>query len=299
MIEFNNVKLNIKSIDILYDLNFSIKENSVSCFVGNKNSGKSSMLKLIAGIYKDYSGDVLISGEKLEYTKKRISMAHEKREKETELNVLEYLVFYGSLVGKEKTEVEIFIDKMLKNFSLMSYKYTNLSMLDEETYKLIDIIRIMIEEPDIILFDNLFSIDSNDFNEKLLSFIKTIIGQKTLLFASRNLKYLENICEYLGVLDAGTLLVYDTISNVFKKADLNRKIEVELFDGMQEAIELLNSDLHVANITYQDNKIIFSIDGDEETENIILKKLIDNNIKVYSFKKENATFEQLFGRIKG
>ena len=60
------------------------------------------------------------------------------------------------------------------------------------------------------------------------------------------------------------------------------------------------------NLTYDRNMIVFSIANDDyllnenslkSIENAILKKLIDNNIKVYSFKSRGAKFSDLFSEI--
>lgn len=298
MIEFKNVKLNIKNIDILNDVNFKIDDNSVTCFIGNKNTGKSSILKILAGVYRRYSGEVYVDFVNLEESNKRISIVFDKSEENTGYNVYEYLKFYGNLANIAEKEIDMYIDKMLKKFLLLSYKYTSLELLDNESTKLVQLIRAMINDPDIILFDNIFIDDNPDYNERILSYIKSLKGKKTLIFASRTLKNIESICDNLGILEAGSLLIFGEVNEVYQKTDLNRKVEVELYDGLQEAVELLKKEDKVSNIIYADNKITFSIDGDKELENYLLKKLTDNDIKVYSYRKENVTFEQLFGKLK-
>ncbi|MBQ2205229.1 MAG: ATP-binding cassette domain-containing protein [Lachnospiraceae bacterium] len=307
MIEFKNVKFNIKNIDIVNNLNFVINDNTVTCFVGNKNSGKTSILKLISKIYKNYYGEILIDGIDISNIKiLNIGVVFDDREQNTDLSVMEYLEFYGGLNSKHKAkELNNTIETYLKMFSLMSYKHTDVNMLDNESYKLLEIIRVMMNNPDIILFDNLFFSDNPEFNDRFLELVKKMVGRKTLIFACRSLNYIENICEYIGVMDAGSLLAFGKKDEVYKLASLKNKIEVEVKDGLQEAIEILKKNDNITNIVYEDNKIIFSIVEDYlgtkekgELESKILKTLIDNSISVYSFKKEQVGFERLFGRLK-
>ena len=308
MIEFRNVKLNLKNIDILNDLSFKVEDKSITCFVGNKNSGKSSILKLLAGIYKDYSGEILIDGIDLYNQKKvKIDIVHDTIEHDPNMTVVEYLEFYGSIYGTYgKKELSNSIDSMLKKFSLMSYKYTSIDNLDKENYKLVDIIRVKLNNPDVILFDNLFFSDNIDFNEKLFSYIKDFVNNKTVIFVARNLNYIEELCDNIGILDYGTLIAFGKKNEVYEKAELISKMEVTVLDNVTDAVELLRNDENTINLSYENNTIIFSINPSVVTahsENIkdvearILKKLIDSGIRVSSYRKQQVQFEQLFGRL--
>ena len=75
---------------------------------------------------------------------------------------------------------------------------------------------------------------------------------------------------------------------------------------MQEAIEVLKKNQDITNIVYTDKIISFSIvpnitysNTRNQIEADILKELVENNIEVYSFKKQRVRFEQLFERLKG
>lgn len=308
MVEFKNVKLNIRNIDISNNISFSIPTNTVTCILGNKNSGKSSILKMLAGVYKNYYGEILIDGVDINYNNNsKIDLVHDSIENDDSITVYQYLQFYGNIYNTMSNNKLIeFIDSMLKRFSLMSYKHTNISQLDKESYKIIDLIRVLINDPDIILFDNLFFSDNIDYNERLLNFIRTFIGKKTLIFVSRSFKYIENICDYLGIIEYGVLIAFDKKEIIYKMADIVSRIEVEVDDDINRAISILNDDNRVTNITYENNLITFSIvdsgysmtEGKiREIENSVLKCLINNNVKVYSFKKQNIKFSQLFGRL--
>lgn len=308
MIELKNVKLNVNNIDILNELSFDIPDNSVVCILGNKKSGKSSILKILTGVYRNYYGEVLYDGKDLnDFKECKIDILHDTREKDPDITVSEYLKFYASIYkSHEISDLETYIDNMLKKFSLMSYKYTSLDSIDNENYKLVELIRISINDPQVILFDNLFSSENADFNERLLEYIKELIGHKTLVFASRSLSHIEEIVTHIVVLDTGNLVAFGKKEDVYKKAELSNKIEIEVMNNMQDAINVLYDDPNIANIVYNDKIISFSIVSNitysnerNQVEADILKKLVDNGVEVYSFKKQRVRFEQLFGRLKG
>ncbi len=305
MIEFKNVHLNIKNVDVSNDISFKIMDNTVTCFLGSKNSGKSSILKMIAGIYKSYTGEILIDDKNIrDFKEKKIGIVNEQEEKDTYITVAEYLNFYGSLYDTiEKDRLSEFIDEMLNRFSIMSYKYTYMHQLEKENYKFVEMIRLLIYDPDIFLLDNLFFGDNVEYHEKMFAFIKTLIGKKTIIFASRNTNYIESICDNIGILDNGILIAFDKKEDIYKYADIVDKIEIKVLGDIDRVVSKLKENDKILNISYDDSSIVIALKSKDrymdhkEIEYGILKSLIDNNIKVYSFRKQQVRYEQLFEGI--
>ena len=308
MISIKDLKLNKNGIDILNNITFNIEENSITCILGNKNSGKSAILKSISGIYQNYYGEILIDNENIKYIKDIVvDMLHQNREYDSEITVNDYLKFYGSIYNKsDKNILQKQIDEYMIKFSLISYKYTNINMLDDYDYKFVELIRILINDSKIILFDNLFSLNDEEFNEKLIEFIKTLIGKKTLVFTSRSLNYIEEIATHIGIIDNGNLVIFGDKESIYQSAEINKKVQVDIIEGQDIALSVLKDNKYVNDIIYNDNTISFTLARDSsksnkrmELESEILNSLIENGVKVYSFKRHRAKFEQLFERLLG
>ena len=48
--------------DTLHNLNFSVSKGALICLLGSNGSGKSTLLTLLAGLYTDFQGVLLIGG---------------------------------------------------------------------------------------------------------------------------------------------------------------------------------------------------------------------------------------------
>lgn len=299
MVEFKNVKFNINNNSILNDISFCINDKTTVSFVGNKGSGKTTILKLISSVYTNYYGEILINGVDVDKNNKvSIGYISDEREINNFLTVFEYLNFFSELYNIDKNIIEKEIDKYLILYSLMSYKYTNISSLDNETYKLIDIIRVLIMNPDIILFDNIFFSDNEEYIDRITKIIKTFNGIKTIIIAGRNMIGLDVLSDYVGILEGGKLIAFGDIDSIYKKAEISRKYVVEIQGDEYKALNVLHEMDNVLNILYDDNTITFSINkNDNISASLVLKKLVECGILVKSFTKERVNIDHLLGKL--
>jgi zinc transport system ATP-binding protein len=63
-LEVNNLNIQIQGKPIIKDANFRLNSGSFTYLLGNNGTGKTTLLKTIIGLIKEYSGDILIYNEK-------------------------------------------------------------------------------------------------------------------------------------------------------------------------------------------------------------------------------------------
>ena len=64
-VQINDLSIGYKENTVLKDLNFSIKQGEIFIILGGSGCGKSSLLKNIIGLYKPFSGDIIIHGDSI------------------------------------------------------------------------------------------------------------------------------------------------------------------------------------------------------------------------------------------
>lgn len=67
-LRFENLTKFFPGVRALEDVSFDVNEGSVHALCGENGAGKSTLLKILSGVYKQDSGQVLISGEAARYT---------------------------------------------------------------------------------------------------------------------------------------------------------------------------------------------------------------------------------------
>ena len=85
ILELTNVTKNFPGVKALDDANFKLKKGSIHALLGENGAGKSTMIKIITGVYKQDYGDLIIGSNKQSFSspneanKSGISVVHQER----------------------------------------------------------------------------------------------------------------------------------------------------------------------------------------------------------------------------
>lgn len=288
MISFSNVVKKYKNFILLDDISFTIPDFAVVCFIAKNDMGKSELFKTFVDNKRIDSGIINMG---LGKGFKKIGVVFRDFEKNVGLTVSEYLKFYAKCNNINLDDKKI--NDILDQFKLNIYKNINVDRLNIGTKRLLSFVKAIIHEPDILVLESPMS----DVNENIKNIIKktliSFIGKKTIIFTANNFMELGDISTHCGILDNGKLVMFGETDEILEKIQLSTLLELRVLseDDEQTALNILKSDERVKSISIDNDKIFFSVDGDKYDEYEILKKLIDNNIKISSYSKDLSSFD--------
>lgn len=162
MVELKNVCLNYtKSYYILYDINLKIEKGEKIVLFGQEGSGKTSLLRLILGLEKNYKGEASInniSTKKIDFKKDVSALYISSRgaflEGKSVYKNIEYVL---KLRGKKKLDSQMFIYSALKNYGLYSYKDVKVKNLSQFNRIMLQFARASFREQlDLVCVDDIF-----------------------------------------------------------------------------------------------------------------------------------------------
>ena len=296
MIKVKNINYKTKGIDVINDFNLNIPINKTTCILGSKNSGKTSLMKILARLNNEYTGEVLINDKNIKSENIKISYVASQLEDDVNLNIYEYLVFYMNINGF-KYGFEDEIDKLLKISQMQIYKYTDWSLLSYEEKKIISIIRAIIVKPDIIFIDSIFAGLNDDNINKIKKLISLIKNKITIIIAERDFSNLNDIVDYIIAIKDNKIIVEGYLKEILNKLTTGNTIEIQILDDVDKTISILSTNKLVNNISSDNNKVLFEYEGNDIDSNKILKELINNDIKVISYKKDNSKYINILNLI--
>lgn len=198
----------LNKIEALRDINFCVKKGEVWGILGVNASGKTTLLKLIAGILKPTTGEIKVTGDTVAFLQLGLGF-------QDELSALENVYLYAAFLGMDKREVnkklgEIREFSELGDFLNMKLKYFSAGMRARLAFSV-----IVQAGADIILLDEFLVVGDIYFQKKCFDTLEKFSRQgKTLILVSQSLDIMKRICQRALLLDQGRQIVEADIDTV-------------------------------------------------------------------------------------
>ena len=195
----------------LEDVSFRVPKGSVMGLVGTNGSGKSTMLKVIAGVLEPTRGSVTVRGSIAPLIELGAGF-------DLELTARENIFLNGALLGHSKKFMEEHMDEIvefaeLKDFLDMPMKNYSSGMVARIAFAIATCV-----EPDILIVDETLSVGDVFFQEKCEKRIRSFIdsGNVTVLFVSHSIKQVERICSSAVWIEKGHMRMIGEVDKVCK-----------------------------------------------------------------------------------
>ena len=209
-----------KFLKALDKVSFTASKGEILGIIGLNASGKTTLLRIIAGIYQPDSGTVKTFG--------RISpLLQLGTGFQNELDAGNNIILNGMLMGISKPEIEKKIDNIieyagLENFLGVRLKHYSSGMRARLAFSI-----AMEVESDILLVDEILAVGDAVFRKKSYeSFLSLKNQQKTIFIATHNLNVLSKFCDRVILLDKGKIIKIgkpDEIMPLYDEITKNKK----------------------------------------------------------------------------
>ncbi|KMT64007.1 ABC transporter ATP-binding protein [Catenovulum maritimum] len=221
--------LSVKNLHIAYqqqtviaNLNLTIEQGEIVALFGPSGGGKSTILKAIAGLLDQVSGEIAI-GDKVVLSE-TVNLAAEKRH--TGLIFQDYALFPHLTVAENiafglnqltKAEQVSKVEKMLTLIKMLEYKDKYPHQLSGGQQQRIAIVRALACEPKILLFDEAFSNIDPQFRFELIADIRDLLKTQgiSVLFVTHNQDEAFAFCDRIAVLNQGKIEQIDQAERLF------------------------------------------------------------------------------------
>lgn len=195
----------------LKDVSFKVKKGDRVAILGMNGAGKSTMLKVIAGVLKATEGSVTTRGKVVPLLE--LGAGFDKN-----YTGRENIYLYGAVLGYPKSfidekykeivefsELGEFIDVPIKNYSSGMKARLGFSVAT-------------IVEPEILILDEVLSVGDAKFRKKSEARIQKMFDSGvTVLFVSHSMSQVRRICNKAMILDHGTLLDFGELEPICEK----------------------------------------------------------------------------------
>lgn len=207
MIEINAVSKRFEDVEALNNITLNIKENAIFGLLGSNGAGKSTLMRIISGIIKPDEGNVFLEGqlvfENINAKKKMFYISDEQYfiKNSTPKDMMNY---YKNIYQNFSTKR---FDKLMNDFNLDQKR--KISTFSKGMKKQVSVILGLCSGTEYILCDETFDGLDPVARQAVKSLIIDDIKKKGLtpIIASHNLRELEDICDHVGLIHRGGVLL--------------------------------------------------------------------------------------------
>lgn len=192
----------------LKDVSFEVERGDSVGLIGLNGSGKSTMLKTIAGVYKPTKGSVTVRGNIAPLIELGAGF-------DMDLTARENVFLNGALLGYSRQEMEKEYDEIvefseLKDFMNVPVKNFSSGMISRLAFAI-----ATVGIPDILIVDEVLSVGDFHFQEKCEKRIFNMMDKgTTILFVSHSIQQVKRICNKIVWLDHGNLKMLGSTQEV-------------------------------------------------------------------------------------
>ena len=183
----------------LKDVSFEVKRGDSLGLIGLNGSGKSTMLKTIAGVLKPTKGTVTVGGNIAPLIELGAGF-------DMDLTARENVFLNGALLGYNRAQMEAQYEDIVEFSELRDFMDVPVKNFSSGMVSRLAFAIATIGTPDIMIVDEVLSVGDFRFQQKCEARIRSMMDRgTTILFVSHSIEQVESICNKVVWLDHGVL----------------------------------------------------------------------------------------------
>ncbi len=239
MIEIKNVVKEFDGFRALDDLSMTVPSGSVYGLVGPNGAGKSTIIRHLTGIYRQDSGEVLVDGQPVfenPSVKNRIAYIPDDIFFFSNASIGEMARFYRSIYPQFDADR---FKKLGEVFGLDTKR--QMRKLSKGMQKQAAFWMMMALRPEFLVLDE--PVDGLDpvMRRQIWSIVMADVAENgtTVLVSSHNLRELEDVCDHVGIMNKGKIMIERTLSELQEGII---KLQLALPDGgtLPDGLDILH-----------------------------------------------------------
>lgn len=231
IVEARNIEKSFSGHQALSNVSFAIPKGKIFGLLGPNGAGKTSFIRCLNGILIPDAGELIFNGGQTSNdTLCKIGYLPEERGLYKKMKVQDQLMYLAQLKGLSKSKAQSNTQYWLEKFDIGSWKNKKIEELSKGMAQKIQFIATVIHDPDLLILDEPFS-GFDPINTEIIK--NEIIEQQqkgvSIILSTHNMNSVEELCDYIVLLNKGKVLLNGEISAV-KLKHSKKEFEI-IFDG--------------------------------------------------------------------
>lgn len=298
-IKISKLFKNYDTVKAVQGVDLEIKKGEFYGLLGPNGAGKSTTINSITSLVKPSGGNIEIFGKNIEndfrFARSQVGIAQQEVSMDWFFPLEQLLYFQAGFYGVSRSSAKERIEYLLEKLGLSKHKSKKMRELSGGMKRRSQIAKALVHDPEIIILDEPTAGVDVELRHDLWLYLQELHKEgKTILLTTHYIDEAELLCERVGIIDKGKLIVEDTVSNL-KKMVKNSSLEIRLKDSLNSDFSFLNKyDYKISEETVQ----IFTDKPNLELPSIILK-FSEKDIKIEDIHIPQTSLEDVFLDLTG
>ena len=290
-----------KEVHALKPLNLAVAKGTIFGFLGRNGAGKTTTIRLLTGLAKPSSGSAWVagvettqadSGARANYGYLPQSPSFYKW-----MTPNAYLDYVGKIFQMDKSTRQKRIDEMLELVGLADAAKRSIRGFSGGMVQRLGIAQALLHNPPVLFLDEPTSALDPAGRYELLSLIEQLREEVTVFFSSHILGDVERICDTIGIIHEGELLMVedrDTLLNRYATDVVALTIlpesaaNVEPFTIAMQALPWVN------NVAQDGAKVRVTVTDTAVAHEAILPLVVEHQLQLQKFEWARPSLEEIF-----
>ena len=295
----NNIVKRFGDLTVLNDVSFTVRSGQALGLLGRNGAGKTTTMRIVMDVFKPDSGKILVNQRPIERDNLQFGYMPEERGLYPKHKIKTQLLYLAELNGIKKREAMASITKWLERLEMSKYLNDKLNTLSKGNQQKIQLISVLMCNPDIVILDEPFSGLDPVNAQELKKIVRELVQQgKIVLFSSHQMSYIEEFCDDIAIINQGKIALsgnLNEIKNSYPKTHIQisgsdiqrvRTVIMESMGGCFDHVELDNYNLEVYL-------------KEESDRGRLLDLISQNHLEIDNFSVKKPSLNDIFVKTTG
>lgn len=303
-IVIEGLKKSFKKVDVLKDINLSVKRGSMTALLGPNGAGKTTIVKILSTLLRPDGGKVLVDGydvvKKADDVRSVIGLTGQYAAVDEYLSGRENLLMMGRLYHLSKVDTARRTEELLEQFDLVKAADRASKTYSGGMRRRLDLALSLIATPPIIFLDEpTIGLDPRSRLGMWEVIKKLMANGTTILLTTQYLEEADQLADKIAVINEGSIVANGT-ANELKKDVGNDRIEfiIDAKSSFTKAVDAVKSGGDAVIDKKQRTISVASHGGTKELYDL-LGRLQRANIDVESVSLHKPTLDDVFLKLTG